>query len=266
MKKTSLLGLCLFALILSGCQWFGSQPTEITSFEECVEAGNPVMESYPRQCAANGQTFTEEIDELPPVDEVPPRDELPPSDLPGTDQPDEDQPQAGIKEFIACESQPEICTFEFDPVCGMVDNDAKQFSNGCTACSQGANGYYEGPCSKNTFIVCNETVTGFSPEQYAEDIGGICVDVCPGNYDAFTTQTGIQVCIRHYGEEEISEWETCDRSTDSCECVKASETTTGEPIDEPEYRCVPDKYAERMLFRSGVDKLDENGEQSVAIA
>lgn len=33
-------------------------PNEITSFEECVDAGNPVMESYPEQCSANGRTFT----------------------------------------------------------------------------------------------------------------------------------------------------------------------------------------------------------------
>lgn len=30
----------------------------INSFAECVAAGNPVMESYPEQCAANGRTFT----------------------------------------------------------------------------------------------------------------------------------------------------------------------------------------------------------------
>ena len=30
----------------------------ITNFEECVAAGNPVMESYPEQCAADGETFT----------------------------------------------------------------------------------------------------------------------------------------------------------------------------------------------------------------
>lgn len=33
----------------------------IKNFEDCVAAGNPVMESYPRQCSANGQTFTENI-------------------------------------------------------------------------------------------------------------------------------------------------------------------------------------------------------------
>jgi len=33
----------------------------ITNFEECAAAGNPIMESYPRQCRANGQTFVEEL-------------------------------------------------------------------------------------------------------------------------------------------------------------------------------------------------------------
>jgi len=34
----------------------------VTSFEECVAAGNPVMESYPRQCrSADGQHFVEDI-------------------------------------------------------------------------------------------------------------------------------------------------------------------------------------------------------------
>ena len=35
---------------------------EITSFQECVDGGNPVMESYPRQCAVGGKTFTEIIE------------------------------------------------------------------------------------------------------------------------------------------------------------------------------------------------------------
>ena len=35
---------------------------EINSFKDCISAGNPIMESYPRQCrTANGQTFVEEI-------------------------------------------------------------------------------------------------------------------------------------------------------------------------------------------------------------
>lgn len=41
-----------------------SEPTaqsSITNFDECVAAGNPVMESYPEQCAANGQTFVNQL-------------------------------------------------------------------------------------------------------------------------------------------------------------------------------------------------------------
>ncbi len=34
---------------------------DINSFAECVAAGNLVLESYPRQCHANGQNFVEEI-------------------------------------------------------------------------------------------------------------------------------------------------------------------------------------------------------------
>jgi hypothetical protein len=34
-----------------------TQPQKISTFEECVAAGNPVMESYPRQCRAGNMTF-----------------------------------------------------------------------------------------------------------------------------------------------------------------------------------------------------------------
>jgi hypothetical protein len=29
----------------------------ISSFEDCKNAGNPIMESFPEQCSANGRTF-----------------------------------------------------------------------------------------------------------------------------------------------------------------------------------------------------------------
>lgn len=35
-----------------------SRPSVITNFEQCVAAGNPIMESYPEQCAANGKTYS----------------------------------------------------------------------------------------------------------------------------------------------------------------------------------------------------------------
>jgi len=36
----------------------------ITSFQECLDAGYPIMESYPRQCNADGNSFVEEIETL----------------------------------------------------------------------------------------------------------------------------------------------------------------------------------------------------------
>ncbi len=47
-------------LILRG---WTSDESSIDSFEECAAAGNPIMESYPRQCrTSDGKNFVEEID------------------------------------------------------------------------------------------------------------------------------------------------------------------------------------------------------------
>lgn len=40
-----------------------NQVTKVTNFEECIAAGNPAMESYPRQCRHQDQTFVEDISE-----------------------------------------------------------------------------------------------------------------------------------------------------------------------------------------------------------
>ena len=37
---------------------------KVSSFEECAESGNPVMESYPRKCSHNGKTFIEDVGNL----------------------------------------------------------------------------------------------------------------------------------------------------------------------------------------------------------
>jgi hypothetical protein len=43
----------------------------ITSFEECMAAGHPVMESFPRQCRTpDGQTFTEDVQEQMQKDDL----------------------------------------------------------------------------------------------------------------------------------------------------------------------------------------------------
>lgn len=56
-KNLILLGVIF---LFSACSLI--KPTaKISDFESCAAAGNPVMESYPRQCRANGQTFVEVI-------------------------------------------------------------------------------------------------------------------------------------------------------------------------------------------------------------
>jgi hypothetical protein len=44
------------------------KPPTVSNFEECLKAGYPVMESYPRKCNADGQFFTEVLEEPPVID------------------------------------------------------------------------------------------------------------------------------------------------------------------------------------------------------
>lgn len=60
-----------------GWAWYQSGKNEeaaaVNSFEACVAAGHPVMESYPRQCSVpGGQTFTEDIEEEEPAEGMQP--------------------------------------------------------------------------------------------------------------------------------------------------------------------------------------------------
>lgn len=62
-KATVRLVALLIACILVFAGWYvwqsNRKPLEaIDTFEACVAAGNPIMESYPEQCSANGKTFT----------------------------------------------------------------------------------------------------------------------------------------------------------------------------------------------------------------
>lgn len=67
MRYTVIL-LVAAILLLGGFYFFGGDdvdteaPVVVTTFEECVAAGNPVMESYPRQCRSeDGELFVENI-------------------------------------------------------------------------------------------------------------------------------------------------------------------------------------------------------------
>lgn len=75
MKKNQcgfgVIGMVIAVLILAAISFGGwvifrhnkandpvrQQSPQISNFEECAAAGNPIMESYPEQCSANGQTF-----------------------------------------------------------------------------------------------------------------------------------------------------------------------------------------------------------------
>jgi|GEM_PF-1913562 hypothetical protein len=56
-KITTTTILVISVFLLTSC----NNSKQITNFEECIAAGNPAMESYPRQCRAGDRTFTEEI-------------------------------------------------------------------------------------------------------------------------------------------------------------------------------------------------------------
>ena len=68
MKKIYVLAAIIFVAI-GGAIWYFGQPKQesvappaATSFQECVDAGYPVAESYPRQCRTpDGRNFVEDI-------------------------------------------------------------------------------------------------------------------------------------------------------------------------------------------------------------
>lgn len=63
MNKLVLLCVSLI-LIIFGAYYFQNADfsRKVTSFDECVSAGYPVMESYPQQCRVkDGKTFTQDI-------------------------------------------------------------------------------------------------------------------------------------------------------------------------------------------------------------
>lgn len=68
MSKTVIISLILFGifvvLALGVLSFIKNRQKElsISNFEECVAAGNPVMESYPAQCSTrDGQHFVQEL-------------------------------------------------------------------------------------------------------------------------------------------------------------------------------------------------------------
>jgi len=71
MKRNVLL---FASILLTGAGCLRTE-VKITTFEECAKAGNPVMESYPRQCRAGGETFVEIVAAPQPAPEPAPQPE-----------------------------------------------------------------------------------------------------------------------------------------------------------------------------------------------
>lgn len=95
---------------------------KITNFDECAAAGNPIMESYPRQCRAGDQTFVEDIS------------------IKCTD----DQRDA---EFCITLYRPVCATVNIQCITAPCDPIKETFSNSCVACSNPlVDSYSPGEC------------------------------------------------------------------------------------------------------------------------
>ena len=150
MKKILISIITLLGLfIIAGCN--NTQVLEVKSFEDCVEAGNLIMESYPRQCRHEGILFVEELENE--IEDM--------QDYDGINQGlddnhtllnntyvnqslDQDEDENIISEKHYCDQDAEdgFCTQEYDPVCGWSDETikclkypcAQTYSNSCHAC------------------------------------------------------------------------------------------------------------------------------------
>jgi len=170
MNKITFTIMILGLVLLSACDEVSE--TKITDFESCVAAGNPVMESFPRQCQANGKTYDEDIDyEKLEKDNAQIIDED--GLIVGDDKdehgcigsagyqwcPSTDKCQRMWEEY--CEEYKEqyrapiACTREYMPVCGLIqvqcvttpcDPLPTTYSNKCMAEAAGATDITEGVC------------------------------------------------------------------------------------------------------------------------
>lgn len=65
MNYKNILAVIAVLIIAGGYFFWNDKKSAPTNFEECVTAGYPVSESYPRECKAGSKTFTEELSDNP---------------------------------------------------------------------------------------------------------------------------------------------------------------------------------------------------------
>jgi len=125
--KVSLIGGLLILVLIIGVFVYQkkNQTLQVTNFHECVDAGNAVMESYPRQCRHGGETFVENIG-----------NELEKMDLIRIDAP---RPNQTIKSPLNIEGQARgMWFFEGDFPVILTDWDGKIIAEGFATASENA--------------------------------------------------------------------------------------------------------------------------------
>ena len=131
---------------------------------------------------------------------------------------------------------------------------ATDTGNGATGTGNGANGApNEGELGVREFMICNDTTT----QAFAQTNGYTCTQQCPAGYDPLTANFGT-TCTPHYGQQEISQWPTCQASTDcssQTRCGLSPQATDGTPMtgaDATTRRCMPNNY---VIYLAYVNKL-----------
>lgn len=191
MKRILLILTILSVLLLAGCEEIETsedttpvdipeEPEEevtVTSFEECIEAGNPAMESYPRQCQHGDQTFVEQVDKEIPSCE---------------DNCGDGQCAEMVCQAIGCpcSETPETCPqdCEVEPFCG--DGECGKGEH-CDNCLDDCGCGIDESCYEN---VCKEITCGRDPE--CNDDNACTRDTCefPMHPNAYCSYEDIEKC------------------------------------------------------------------------
>lgn len=208
-----LLGLAIF---FSAC----TTETPIRNFEECVNAGYPVMESYPRQCSDGENTWTEVIKETWENDGIILMqseqdgsygcfgcdDEICVDPAPEMKPVNETEDRYCNYDFEVVASTPEVCTKEYRPVCGEIqvqcittpcDPIKTTFGNRCEAENAGAENIVEGTCEEVIEDSCSELNNA---------------DECSANPDCENVWGGPSVCDGETCSDD-EEWLGCKETT-----------------------------------------------------